>query len=82
MRVNDVPTIESYVVGDDDSPSLLYRIAYGDSYGHKGGFETWEKAAVELQEWVNNRLYDVARHTVQLHKVSRYLKRRGVTCRG
>ena len=81
MRANDLPAIESYAVDDDDSPSFYergavkYRIVYGDSYGHKGGFETWEDAAVALQEWIASKLYDLALYTVQLNKISRDLKK-------
>ena len=74
MRVNELPAIESYMVGDYDSPSLRYRVVYGDSYGESGGFETWEEAAATLQEWIETHLYQLAVYTGQLHKISRYLK--------
>jgi len=75
MRVNDLPAIESYVVVGGDGSSSRYRIVYGDSYGEAGGFETWEDAAAVLQEWIETNLYNLARHTVQLHKISRDLKK-------
>jgi|TARA_R110000824_G_scaffold360685_1_gene548454 hypothetical protein len=78
MRANDLPAIESYAV-DDDGGVVKYRIVYGDSYGEAGGFETREDAAVVLKKWIEIKLYDLARHTVQLHKISKGLKKWRVT---